>query len=281
MEWASVSDREELWQLWKRCFGDRDEGIDFYFDTAFVPQETAVLRQDGRIASMLRLFDCTLWIGERSFPLQYVFAAATHPDFQGKGCMSRLLNEVCRECALKGAQGIILVPATPELFGFYKRLGFQTAFYRRWREVAVPQKPKGTVSALSQQEFVRLHRNYLRRYPAYVEQGEKLLDYVYRELCFFGGKSYKFREKSGQGYGICYMIERKAALMETDLPREGEKAFLSHIRTEGSPAVRVAEYAPLGEDGVPYGMCRPLSEEFSRALSGLSQAPYMALMLDD
>lgn len=285
LTFARPDDREELFHIWKQCFGDDDRYINFYFDTAFAPDQTPVLRLNGTIAAMMRLFSCSLRVGEQVFPLQYVYAAATLPEFQGQGCMRRLMEEVGRYYAARGDQGIVLIPGSMGLFGFYEKLGFSTRFYRRVENVRLNEQDldaDGVLTDLSFPEFLQMRREYAASFPAFVEHGEDLARYVYKELHFSGGKMLKFQDKSGQSYGVCYMIGKKTALAESNASGAARAAFLSALlREESARSALSADYAPSRTEGAPYGMLRCLSSRLSQALEALPRAPYMGCMLDD
>ena len=61
-------------------------------------------------------------------PLRYVFAAATLPAYQGRGCFSSLLRHAHALAAAEGAAALFLRPAEPGLAAYYERFGYRPYF---------------------------------------------------------------------------------------------------------------------------------------------------------
>jgi predicted acetyltransferase len=112
------------------------------------------LLSDGRIVSMLYLFDGRIYTEDDVLQAKYIYAAATHPDYRGRGFMSRLLEQVICEAEEQG-EVLILKPATESLFGYYGRSGFKTVFYN-----------------IEGKAFAELEHKTL---PQYLEKREELL----------------------------------------------------------------------------------------------------------
>ncbi len=120
--------KKQATELYGLCFPE--DPADFaenltekYFDDC-----CRYLLSDDRIVSMLYLFDGKIFMQGKILPAKYIYAAATHPDYRGRGFMSRLLEQVIHEAERQDAV-LILRPATESLFSYYGRLGFKTAFY--------------------------------------------------------------------------------------------------------------------------------------------------------
>ncbi len=93
-----------------------DDG--FFCDNLFeiCTDDIVYIEEKGEAVSYLFLLPCEIE-GERA---KYIFAAATKKEMQGKGYMSRLLDEVKQK-----EQLLFLRPATKELIEFYKKAGFK------------------------------------------------------------------------------------------------------------------------------------------------------------
>lgn len=118
-----AGDRAALSTLWREAFGDSDDFICLFFDTAYAPERSRVASEHGRINAMLFWFDCTL-SGEKA---AYLYAVATDPREQGKGISTALLEDTRRHLAQSGYRYIILSPGSEALFRFYEKRGYRTA----------------------------------------------------------------------------------------------------------------------------------------------------------
>lgn len=116
---------------WSVSFGDTDEYLDFFFSRRFIPDNTLVALAGEKVVSQLFLLPATLRTQEDEMPVDYLFAAATHPDYRGQGVMSLLLDEARTICRQRGIDAIVLLPGNETLYGYYEKHGYETAFSRR------------------------------------------------------------------------------------------------------------------------------------------------------
>ena len=125
-------DLADLKEIWKRCFGDPESYIDFYFNTRDWLSETAVLLEGGKAVSMLTMIPADMIDEEgRKCSASIFYAIATHPDYQKRGFADRLIEFSNQYLLSKRTDVTLLVPASEELFGFYARRGYRDGFYIR------------------------------------------------------------------------------------------------------------------------------------------------------
>ena len=121
---------EEAVSLWREAFGDEEAYIRCFLsrhDGAAALTES----ENGALISALYLLDGAIQTGDEAHKAFYLFAAATFKKHRGQGYMARLLQKAKEYAFNNGAQYIALVPASPALFDYYARFGYQTAFYAR------------------------------------------------------------------------------------------------------------------------------------------------------
>ena len=131
MRTAAPQDLPALRENWQSSFGDGNEYTDFFFARRFDPSKTPVACVDGRVVSQLFLLPASLVAGGTHYPVYYLFAAATHPQYRGRGLMADLLHHALRIACADGMRGIVLLPGEPGLYRYYARHGYETAFTRR------------------------------------------------------------------------------------------------------------------------------------------------------
>ena len=107
----------ECREIYREAFGSDGEFENRLFTCCFKYCRT--LSIGGKTASMLFALPCNIHKGAAPVSAYYIFAAATKKEFRGNGYMSRLI------CSLEADRLLFLKPASPSLFGFYERLGFQ------------------------------------------------------------------------------------------------------------------------------------------------------------
>lgn len=128
---AAPEDMPALRENWRTSFGDSDDYLDFFFTRRFVPENTLVASVGGRVVSQLFLLPSLLRTQDGMLNADYLFAAATHPDFRRQGIMGTLLSRARSFCEERGKDAIVLLPGTRELYRYYAQYGYETAFLRR------------------------------------------------------------------------------------------------------------------------------------------------------
>ena len=152
----TACDIPALRALWKQAFGDTDEFLDAFFDTAFSSERARRVSIDGKTVAALYWFECTCR-GER---IAYIYAVATDNRFRGRGLCTALMENTRAQLEALGYKAAVLVPGSFELFDFYKKRGYVTC--SRVSELCVSAK-KGSalVREIETDEYARLRREYL------------------------------------------------------------------------------------------------------------------------
>jgi GNAT superfamily N-acetyltransferase len=129
---AKKDEINHLKEIWKLCFGDEDSFIDFFYNTRYIEDETLVLLQSNTITAMLTMIPVEIGApNKRSMSSTMLYAIATHPNYQNNGFATQLIEFSHQYLGLNIQQASILVPAEKNLFAFYRKLGYEQAFYIR------------------------------------------------------------------------------------------------------------------------------------------------------
>lgn len=125
-------DIPRLKEIWKLCFGDSDEFIDFYYANEYNPDQTLVLLDSGEVAAMLTMLPVWLrFSGGARYNSSMLYAIATHPKHQKKGYSTALMEYAKEYLQERGAEALVLVPAQESLIEFYQKRGYQSVFFTR------------------------------------------------------------------------------------------------------------------------------------------------------
>lgn len=115
--------------LWKEAFADPEPFLDSFFSVGFSPYRCRCLRRGTAPLAALYWFDCH-WGSKR---LAYVYAVATAKSHRGQGLCHALMDNTRKHLLQLGYSGIVLVPAKPELFDFYEKMGYRPfSGIRQW-----------------------------------------------------------------------------------------------------------------------------------------------------
>ncbi|MGE5380745.1 MAG: GNAT family N-acetyltransferase, partial [Methylocystaceae bacterium] len=73
-------------EIWKLCFGDPDQYIDFFYANRYHEQDTMVLIEEEIIVSMLTMIPVEIVaINQEHLHATMLYAIATHPQYQHQG----------------------------------------------------------------------------------------------------------------------------------------------------------------------------------------------------
>lgn len=113
--------KEQAKQLYLKTFSqENEESANLLFEKFFL-YNLLLKMVDKKVISMLFLIDSAIDITEAA----YVYGAATDENYRNRGFMKELID-----LASKRFVALYLKPANEQLFGFYQKLGFKTAFYK-------------------------------------------------------------------------------------------------------------------------------------------------------
>ena len=138
ISYEQVARPDILTPLWQKCFDDSAAEIQTFWRFT-ERQVSAFAALDGKTpVSMLCALPTTLIddCGE-ALHAAYFYAVCTAPEYRKQGLCSELIAYA--ERALRGFDAYILVPDGEKLFWFYKKLGYQTAFYHSRYEISAQQ----------------------------------------------------------------------------------------------------------------------------------------------
>ncbi len=130
---AEKEDMKAVCSLWQRVFGDSDEALNLFFTTFDNTENVLLCEIDGKVVSILTLIETKIVSTDNEYNAYCVYAAATDENYRKNGIMSGLLSYACKIAKERNAHFLFLKPANEKLFSYYRKNGFQDAFYRAER----------------------------------------------------------------------------------------------------------------------------------------------------
>ena len=174
---------ESLRNLWKEAFGDTDEFLDVFFNTAFSKYRCRISRVGNEVAAALYWFDCA-FDGKK---IAYLYAVATLFAYRGRGICRRLMENAENHLRENGYAGVILVPGSEKLFAFYEKMGYKTSV-NIGEAVYRPSDETPAIRRIDAYEYARLRRKLL---PAgSVIQENENLDFLSAIADFYSGDGF-------------------------------------------------------------------------------------------
>lgn len=257
-------------EIWKLCFGDSDSFIDFYYAHRYKEEETAVLLDKEEIIAMLTMMPVkTVFPDKGSVDTAMIYAVATHPGYRNRGAAAQLMsfsNQYLRENKMDLS---VLVPAGRKLFDYYRKRGYEQAFYLKEmllsREAVaalpVPRSGDCEISAIASPEYNQLRREQLRG-RLYISYADEDIEYQKKLSQLSGTDIYGIRAERAAG---CFAAERmtpeKLLIKEILIPEPLFEPALKQIAKQ-LPAkeylIRTPSYFGKNSEGDlrPFGMSR-------------------------
>ncbi len=198
------NDKEEIISLWHEAFGDNREEIEFFLENKYIPQNTVVCEENGKIISQLFLLEGDMQISGEDYPSYYLYAACTSKEHRGKGIMSKMLDFSRNLASGRGKYFICLMPAEESLYDYYSKFGYETVFKRKIINSTVNELKK-----------LGLSQNNLSDFS--LKTSEKARDAVLYNTDYFkwDRQSVEFAFAFHKLYGGCIFRNRKGYLLYT------------------------------------------------------------------
>lgn len=109
--------KQECINIYRQAFGYDKDFEDILFSNCF--KYCRYLTENEKIVSIVFLLPCEISVNGEMVSATYIFAAATLPEFRGKGYMSKLIEEIKNKSDI-----VFLRPAENSLIDYYSRFGF-------------------------------------------------------------------------------------------------------------------------------------------------------------
>ncbi|MBQ5960721.1 MAG: GNAT family N-acetyltransferase [Firmicutes bacterium] len=251
-DFARPGDYRTLSAMWQQCFGQTREDAQFFLKNSYRPGETLLLRDpSGTPVSMITLIPARL----QNTPGSFLYAAATKPQLQSGGLMSRLFSMTQDYAASQGARFLCAAPSDERIAAALDKHGFTYRFYRseRFIDDLVPYShyELWTPSAI---DFTVMRAAYLQKQRTQL----RLMcpDFILQELRHFGGDVVCFEQDGRIGYAAYTLHDHTLHIRECSLPFTDElgaslladTGCTSILLNESGTEIPVGMYKALGRD---------------------------------
>lgn len=241
---ANETQKEQITDIWQRCFGDSAEYIAMYLEKRFETENMLVIHEDEKPVSMASLLPVRVTLDGVPRDARYVYAVATLPEYRKRGYAS----EIIRHAAEKYQEPLLLQPADEALEKYYESLGFVKAFAPSpcWIYENASRQKKEEIIKMSEvfieewqikkvkaAEYKKLRDEHFAG-EGYVEWDENAIQYAMEENEYCGGETLKLiREGEEREQLLMYRLEKdRLFVVETTLAEEALEQLLPLVMKE-------------------------------------------------
>ena len=179
----------DLKALWQEAF---QESGDAFFENGFSQERFRRLYGKDGLACAVYWFD----VDYKDQKYAYIYGLATAKAYRNQGYGKRLMNQTHQQLRRQGYAGVILVPASQELFTYYEKMGYTNlCSVTEFTCTAAGSTP---VKSLTGKEYCALR-------PQGAVNQESCLSYLQSYASFW----------AGEGWMLCgYLQENKLYVQE-------------------------------------------------------------------
>lgn len=274
---------DALCRIWKASFPkDPPEAAADFLHEQFRPGECLIHLEAGLPVSMVFMLPAEFITGSNRLPVQYIYAAATLPEYRGRGLFAGLLNAAFSQARIRGQTASFLRPGEPGLEQYYARFGYVSFFTadiaHMDRERLSSQAGCDASVHLCPPDvsYAACRAKALQRADAFICWGSRFSDYAARQAYRCGGGVLTDDES---GCALCEPVGDCLMVRELICSQEKLPAFYGAIKKHFDYQAYEIRRPDRKGTGKNFGLWKPLSDAADQIDCGRRQ-PYMGLALD-
>lgn len=238
----------DCYKLWKDCFGDSKQYMDYYFSEKLIDNTVYMLEEDGHVVSMLHLNPYEMMVEGEILTANYIVGVATEEAYRKRGYMGRLLKAAFHDMYEDGQLFTYLMPAA---YAIYAPYDFRYIYEQRRLSLKQPEgtmlqaaQVKARVELCSWDELEEIKKE-AAIHMANIMLSERFDVYPYRSMHYYERMSKEMKaadgdvlvvQKENRVVGIIsYMTEQgehgqEVAIVESLLDIEDTSAIFEQVK---------------------------------------------------
>ena len=219
LRYSTSKDLPAIKSLMQSVFGDSEQFIDTCFRLLY-SDNVLLAEVNEKVVSMAFLLPASIQINHKKFPVTYLYACATLPEYRGKGLMKNIIDKAYHDACLKNEIGVFLMPANESLYEYYQMMGFANFFYQNEQKYTLSSSESiiakhYQITPINAKSYAGLRKHFLKEEYAihYPENHFQLLEDVSETDIFFliteneKEKGIAFIERNGSLFTVKELLD--------------------------------------------------------------------------
>ncbi|MDO4975431.1 MAG: GNAT family N-acetyltransferase, partial [Alphaproteobacteria bacterium] len=171
---ANKSDYPKLRELWNLVFGDSPDFVDMLYER--LDATGYIVCEDDTVVSGLTFFEVGEYEGRK---VKMSYAICTHPNYRGKGYVSKLISFVY-ENEISDDELSLICPAEKSLIKFYSKTNYQPFFYAKEESSKATEKINISIQSISPKEYMDYREQFLKDIP-HIKLNQNFLEFIEKD----------------------------------------------------------------------------------------------------
>jgi predicted acetyltransferase len=230
IRYARQDEKDQLKEMWNRCFGDEDPFLSWYFNTLYLPENTLTACENGSPVSSLQFLPYTLSLRCLPVPVTNIYGVFTIPEARNRGIMHQLIPKALQEMREQGSLFALLLPVTYE---FYRKFGWETCWYHlEYRLTMDNIRPLAAEYGYMQQihdneyldELSDIYKVFCSTRNGFILRTRKNWENILQDHVFDGGYLHILKHTQGHAEGYVLYTLANGTLTIREMGHTGRKA---------------------------------------------------------
>jgi len=215
IRFAEERDIPALSEIWRICFCDSEDYINFFYSETRGQVTAAVYTVDDRPVSMLHWFDASFTDGTERLDAKFLYAGGSLPEYRKNGYYTALFKYV-ENYAKENCCAIFGKPVRADIIPYYKTLGFEPDACLKIVTIYPEKKEALTLRPLLPEDYNRMRDRAFCSHP-YVKWSDRYVRFCVAENAFFGGRTLALDLDGSEHFLMCNVQNETLRVIETDM----------------------------------------------------------------
>lgn len=217
IRYGNDKDKIKAKYIWKECFTDSENEVEFYFNELYKKENFLLLEDDEKnIRASLHENQYEVIINNEKLSSFYIVAVAVSPQYRGRGYMGELIRYSLRNAREKGLDFVFLSPINTEI---YRKYGFGYMSSLERYSISMKDLPFDRIERAYEikkaaneknlcADLIEIYKKKMKNSFAYLERNENYYRRALKEMENENGDVYIFYlENKPAGYISLYKKE--------------------------------------------------------------------------